>query len=163
MFSLCTHSSTQQLDNQDSSTWHEKLPACPCENPDRDGVKLNDGWAEDKGDIEKYHSGATKCFRSYPYTKTQMGKSGQQCCYDANGKLITGGSGAGTPDKVSTCSGEKKDGAMIIRQSGLWGHYFKDVRPWVKFGGVNGGWKEYNKTWVPNQGNNCKLNIVIKD
>jgi hypothetical protein len=87
--------------------------------------------------------------------KTGEGKSGQQCCYDTNGKLIKDGSGAGTPDKVSTCKGENPDGTMKVRSSGLWGHYFRDVRPWVKLGGENNGWIEYNKIWVPNKGNNC--------
>lgn len=149
--------------NESEYGWTESLPPCPCENPDFNGVKLNDGWAKDMGNIEKYHKGSTACYRSYPYVRTNVGKSCQQCCYDANGKLITEGSGAGTPDKVSTCSGEKTDGSMRVKSSGLWGHYFKDVRPWSKLGGEECGWKEYNKLWVPNKGNNCESNKVPSD
>lgn len=145
----------KHLGSEVSSPWYEKLPTCPCENPDLNGVKIGDGWAEDKGNIEKYHKGAVHSYRSYPYVNTDEGKSGQQCCYDINGKLIKEGSGAGTPDKVSTCKGENPDGTMKVRSSGLWGHYFRDVRPWVKLGGENNGWIEYNKIWVPNKGNNC--------
>jgi hypothetical protein len=78
----------KHLGSEDSSPWFEKLPTCPCENPDLNGVKIGDGWAEDKGNIEKYHKGAAHSYRSYPYVKTNEGKSGQQCCYDINGKLL---------------------------------------------------------------------------
>ncbi|MCC6410694.1 MAG: hypothetical protein IT270_03490 [Saprospiraceae bacterium] len=161
MFFTC--SSPQHLDEKEASAWYEKLPPCPCENPDKNGVLINDGWAADKGEINKYHKGAVYCFRSYPYVKTEAGKSGQPCCYDAEGKLITGGSGAGTPDKISTCSGEKPDGTMLVRESGLWGHYFKDVKPWNNAGGEKDGWKVYNKLWVPNNANNCPENVILKE
>lgn len=143
-----------------STTWYEKLPNCPCENPDKKGVKLNDGWAKDKGDIAKYHRGAAECFRSYPPVETAEGVSGQQCCYDAEGELITGGCGAGTPDKVSTCDGEDEHGAVKTRVSGVLGHYTKDVKPWDKFGGVDSGWVRYNAIWKPNNGNKCPMNVI---
>jgi hypothetical protein len=140
--------------------WYESLPNCPCENPDKKGVKINDGWAKDKGDLFKYHRGATECFRSYPAVETAEGASGQQCCYDEKGKLITGGCGAGTPDKISTCDGEDENGVMKTRISGLLGHYNKDVKPWDKFGGIDSGWVKYNLLWKPNNGNNCIKNII---
>lgn len=160
---MFTCTSPQSAGSPEGALWHEKLPACPCENPDLKGLKTNDGWAEDKGNIQKYHKGAAHCFRSYPYVRTQAGKSGQQCCYDAQGKLITDGSGAGSPDKVSTCKGEKSDGSMRVRYAGLWGHYFRDVKPWNKFGGEKGGWKEYNKLWKPNKGEGCAENKAPKE
>ncbi len=135
--------------------WYESLPDCPCRDPDWLGTKVNDGWALDAGDIEKYHKAAHRCFRSYPYVLTAAGKSGQQCCYDKQGFLIKSGSGAGTPDKVSTCDGEDEQGRMKFRIMGLTGHYLNDVRPFEKAGNSANGWKTYHKEWVPNQGKNC--------
>lgn len=135
--------------------WHENLPNCPCENPDKNGVKTNDGWAKDRGDITKYHPGATECFRSYPSMHTSEGQSGQQCCYDSAGNLITDGAAAGTPDMVSTCDGEDNLGVMALKLSGVWGHYNKDVKPWEKY-----GWERYNSIWKPNKGNKCPSNSV---
>lgn len=144
--------------NNSSSTtdpWYTKLPACPCENPDKNGVVLNDGWARDHTNVDKYHNGAAVSYRSYPYVRTSAGKSGQQCCYDKTGKLITSGSGAGTPDKVATARGEKADGTMKVRFFAVAGHYFRDVRPWAKLGGKDSGWVRYDKLWVPDQGIKC--------
>ncbi|WP_428661981.1 hypothetical protein [Runella sp.] len=147
--------SSGNLKSQVKIIWYEDLPDCPCKNPDFYEVKLNDGWAKDKGDIKKYHKGATECFRSYPFTKTSIGNSGQQCCFDIQGNLIKSGAGAGTPDKVSTCNGEDKNGQMKLRLLGIYGHYFKDVTPWNKAGNAEDAWKSYNTQWVPNQGLNC--------
>jgi hypothetical protein len=158
IFNGCTTSNNSS--NADQKLWYEALPACPCENPDRSGVKLNDGWAKDKGDIAVYHPDANECFRSYPHTPTREGDSGQQCCYDHEGKLITCGAAAGTPDKESTCSGEDKEGVMTVRYGGVLGHLQKDVNPWKKMGGQNGGWKEYNLLWLPDNRNECDSNCV---
>lgn len=140
--------------------WYEKLPACPCENPDKNGVQLNDGWAKDKGEIGKYHKGADECFRSYPPITTREGESGQQCCYDSSKKLITHGSGAGTPDMESTCDGEDTNGIMTLRYRGVLAHYNKDVKPWDEHGGIDSGWVWYNQLWKPNNINGCTMNPV---
>ena len=153
-------SSNKKVNDNSNEIWYSKLPPCPCENPDKNGIKLNDGWAIDKGNINKYHYGANVSYRSYPFTKTNGGKSGQQCCYDINGKLITEGSGAGTPDIVSTCKGEDENGKMKIRILGILGHLHKDVSPWKKAGGVNGGWLKYNLIWRPDNRNGCIVNKV---
>lgn len=145
-----------------SKKWYELLPDCPCESPDKHNVILNDGWAKDAGDINYYHSGANLCIRSYPPTTTIHGKSGQQCCYDLNNKLITSGTGAGTPDMVSTCDGEDNKGEMATRILGLIGHWKKDVLPWEKAGGKTNGWVKYNQTHPPNNDNECITNIVEK-
>jgi len=144
IISLTAHA--QQI----NQAWYESLPSCPCNDPDRDSVRLNDGWAKDKGNFKKYHPGAESSYRSYPAVRTTEGLSGQQCCYDAGGKLITSGPAAGTPDKVSTCRGENGEGNMKTRLLGLWGHYFKDVRPWIRL-----GWLAYNEEWKPDQGQDC--------
>ncbi len=141
--------------NKAADAWYNQLPACPCMNPDLNGVKLNDGWAQDKADLNKYHKGAKASFRSYPSVATSQGHSCQQCCYDSAGRLITEGSGAGTPDKVSTCRGEDANGKMKVKYFSLLGHYFKDVRPWEQYGGEDSGWKKYNLLWVPNKGKAC--------
>jgi AMOP domain len=160
IFQRCCNGS--KVTNLSDDNWLSSLPPCPCENPDWNGVKLNDGWARDKGDIGKYHKGSSACFRSYPAIETSEGQSGQQCCYDENGKLITSGSGAGTPDKVSTCDGEDNSGIMSTRWAGVAGHLKKDVRPWEDFGGENNGWVQYNKIWKPNNSGMCTENEIIK-
>jgi hypothetical protein len=152
----------QQRDT--ARTWYSMLPACPCRNPDLNGVKLNDGWAKDKANLKKYHRGAAASYRSYPPVRTPLGYSCQQCCYDRNGDLITSGRGAGTPDKKSACKGEDKNGVMTFRFFGLIGHYWADVRPWERLmrkDSVN-GWAVYNASWVPDNSGNCKINVVSK-
>lgn len=152
----CKCNSAKKSNGDTIEVWYNKLPACPCENPDKNGVNLNDGWAKDRGDIGKYHKGANECFRSYPAVSTSEGESGQQCCYDSNGKLIAEGRSAGTPDKESTCDGEDAEGVMTVRYRGLLGHYKKDVKPWEEMGGVDSGWVKYNLLWKPDNRNKCK-------
>ncbi len=144
------------LSENEQKDWYEHLPHCPCNNPDRNGIQLKDGWAKDIGNIEEFHQGATECFRSYPPVKTSAGTSGQQCCYDAEGRLIKCGSGAGTPDKVSTCAGEDKNGVMVIRYVGLVRHYLKDVLPFKWAALHDNAWKKYNLEWVPDKGGKCE-------
>jgi hypothetical protein len=140
---------------QNAPPWHTTLPHCPCQNPDYDSIRLGDGWAKDVGNIAKYHAGALECFRSYPAVKTSVGQSGQQCCYDRTGRLIPCGSGAGTPDMVSTASGEDKNGVMKTDYWMLIGHWRKDVRPWTAAGGRDSGWVRYNIGHPPDTGLNC--------
>lgn len=140
---------------KEKKAWYQSLPDCRCNNPDKNGIKLQDGWSKDIGNIKEFHKGAKECFRSYPAIKTPEGKSGQQCCYNTEGKLISCGSGAGTPDKVSTCNGEDNNGVMTVRYSTLIGHYLKDVLPFKKAGSTNNAWKKYNQEWVPSKGKNC--------
>ncbi|RKR85147.1 AMOP domain-containing protein [Mucilaginibacter gracilis] len=155
---LSMMNATVVAQQKDTTRWYQKLPACPCRNPDFNGVKLNDGWAKDKGNLAKYHKGATASFRSYPAVKTEEGKSCQQCCYDSKGDLIVSGRAAGTLDKKSACSGEDKNGLMTVRYFGLIGHYFKDVKPWNNLMKKDtAGWKAYNALWIPNNGNHCGL------
>jgi hypothetical protein len=137
---------------KEQKDWYEQLPHCPCTNPDRNDIQLKDGWAKDIGNIDEFHKGSTKCFRSYPAIKTSAGLSGQQCCYDAEGRLITCGAGAGTPDKVSTCLVEDENGIMVIRYVGLVAHYIEDVLPFKMAGLNNTAWKKYNLKWVPDKG-----------
>ena len=135
--------------------WAQELPPCPCENPDFQVVQTQDGWARDGHDVSQFHKGASACFRSYPPMLTSQGYSAQQCCYDDEGKLITAGQAAGTPDRVSVCNGEDSDGLMTLRYWGLPGHALKDVVTWFYYGGGNDGWIQYHLYWPPDQGENC--------
>jgi hypothetical protein len=157
---LLSYSKNDKLNS--NTTWYNYLPNCPCQNPDSKAVYINDNWAKDKGNIAKYHKGARECFRSYPPITTSEGESAQQCCYDTSNNLITEGSGAGTPDKVSTCSNENEKGIMTIKIIAILGHYQKDVKPWNNMGGQENGWVKYNLLWKPNKGQNCKNNKVTK-
>lgn len=143
------------------TSWYELLPACPCRNPDFSGTVLGDGWAKDRGDLATYHTGAAASFRSYPPVRTPEGRSGQQCCYDQHGNLITAGTGAGTPDRKSTCAGETRSGVMRLRIVGILAHMRADVKPWKRYMSESpGGWEAYNRSWVPDNRNACPVNVV---
>lgn len=150
--------------------WYELLPDCPCINPDKDSIRLNDGWAREarrdemsrikqiiigKKDFTKFHPGAVSSFRSYPFVVTRINgkkcKSGQQCAYDENGNLIKGGAAAGTPDKTSPAKGENKKGILRVNIFRVYAHVRRDANPWK-----NSGWEKYNQLWPPSQGKNCR-------
>ncbi len=131
--------------------WLKGLPACSCyickkgknkwANPDEKT------WRTPSKASKKYHPGATACMRSKVETK---GNPGQQCCYDAKGKLITGGLGAGTPDKVSP-------------DADWWGHFkadvemFNDCKKWL---GTNWVLSQYLKVRPVNNNNGCPGNVI---
>ncbi len=102
--------------------WMDELPDCPCElekeccveyRPSLGGSGYStyytvtycrfitpDGWemvpqVVSDHTLPKYHPGGSYDMR----TPKEAGKPGQQCIYDKNGKLITNGPGAGTPDR----------------------------------------------------------------
>jgi hypothetical protein len=99
---------------EENMRWLKDIPACPdklCKD------KASGKFIACKGDVwsapesaGSFHTGASYCMRS------NTTGPGQQCCYDANGKLKTEGEAAGTPDKVSP------NGI-----GGIIGHYFTDV------------------------------------
>lgn len=150
--------------------WYELLPGCPCTNPDKDSIRINDGWAREarrdemkglkkiivgKKDFTKFHPGAAASFRSYPFVATRINgkkrKSGQQCAYDEKGKLIKYGAAAGTPDKTSPANGENRNGILQVNIFRVYSHVRRDANPWK-----NEGWEKYNQLWPPNQGVNCQ-------
>jgi len=129
---------------QDLDHWHKELKACPCtldsseiEGP---GRSLKGVWM-----ISLFHPGVTKRW-------AEDGKlAGQQCNYDENGKLITAGIAAGTPDSVGF-------GNNPLR---LAGHILFDVLPYLPgFQGYMLGYKNnfmlewYYENYPPNQGRN---------
>jgi hypothetical protein len=111
---------------------------------------------------DKYHPGA--CFEIRTKSGTATG-AGQQCTYDRNGDLITGGLAAGTPDRVNVpywvwyypASGWNK-----LTDEGHIGH---DVSPFdmaLQLDGAAAGEhvKLYLSVRQPNNGNGCRENIV---
>ena len=161
--------------NKMNPTWYTSLPDCPCKNPDLGGVNPNDGWASEG--TSHAHPGAVECFRSYPLkgvNNLTLNGPGQQCCYDKCGDLITGGAGAGTPDRYNSTKGESGGGKVIPYVGKLFSiagrlvyipagaalHVIYDYFPWKTL-----GWRRYNLFWPPNQGKDatgkpCKQNIV---
>ena len=170
-FLISCSSQKKYVEAREKEKWYEKLPHCPCENPDIDGVKLHDGWARERNRSEMgffqklaagkkgfafYHPGAVSSFRSYPYVETIINgkkfKSGQQCTYDKNGKLIKDNEeGAGTPDKSSPASGENKKGLLKVNIFKVRKHVKYDSSPWKAE-----KWKDYHKYWSPDNGVNCE-------
>jgi hypothetical protein len=117
--------------------WKDDLPECPLTE---DGI--DDSWSKDPdAAIKKYHPGAKACYRKTAeeahHQDPRWGSdlvAGQQCCYDCNGKLITTGAGAGTPD---VCSSEE---SVIL-------HLGYDVIP---FDNILGHWELYHEFgWSP--------------
>lgn len=88
------------------------LPACPCQYPsnifyddkiwDEKRMKYF-RWRDVSGESQRldvYKPGATYCIRSL-LTQGSGSAAVQHCCYDRQRKLLTRGSGAGTPNFVS--------------------------------------------------------------
>jgi len=137
----------------DKLKFYEQVPICPCNYDDiieesnslcTKGVWRKCGKTEF---LDIYHYGAQFEARWIPIDDDAPG---QQCTYDTDKKLITGGVAAGTPDKDAPggC------GTSIFDLDP--GHYFKDVKPWEgEKSCVN-----YLKEWVPNDGLICDENII---
>ena len=142
----------------EAERWVAGLPACPCVQPQVAAV--GDGWAADRHSSLRQHPGAEACFRSYPPVETAVGRSGQQCCYDRSGELVTSGSAAGTPDRATSCRGESADGRMKVRVLGFAAHVLKDVRPWAP---QLKSWRYYHSHWPPNNSNACPLHHLEVD
>ncbi|MCA9293237.1 MAG: hypothetical protein KDA20_05430 [Phycisphaerales bacterium] len=110
-------------------TWISELDDCPCQldmtDPSKPKVPCDaEGeWNKPEdtdGRWHPYHPNATWQVRG----KAKENKSGQQCTYDQNGKLITDGPSAGTPDLHSphyTKAGAVKNAAKESARRGvLW-------------------------------------------
>lgn len=133
--------------NQD---WLNKLPACPCficeffVGESEESKK----WDEPVK-APKEHPGALWCIRTLAgkglvknFRLEVPANPGQQCCYNGDGDLITGGAGAGTPDLAGAYSNVEE-------------HFRLDVYPFLvceKAGLVS----EYLKARPPNNKNNCQ-------
>jgi RHS repeat-associated protein len=115
-------------------TWTNDLLRCPCKLKDR----CLDDWSEPGYPVGGYHVGATNCIRTKHKAET-WNAHGNQCCYDANGDLITSGSGQGSSDW-------QEGGIYGV----LWGtHLSQDMWPadWAKFLD-GGGWGCYSEAYL---------------
>jgi len=113
------------------------LPDCPCKF-DEDLKDEGDGTWSANFNSNWFHPGASKEMRWTPLN----GGPGQQCTYDAEGNLITGGLAAGTPDKHSP-------------SSNILGHTAHDVAPLFAY-----SCKQYFSVFPPNNGKKCGANII---
>jgi hypothetical protein len=122
--------------------WRSALPDCPCTDAEARGHP--EMWAGGIGGCpDFFHPGAATGYRSkHGYTSVPGTSHGQQCCYDTQGRLITDGPGAGTPDIWSP-------------ESDFLKHQIYDVQTWLRL-----GWATYNRYWIPNRGSNCPANRV---
>ncbi len=152
-----------KLSQSDLGEWYEKLPACPCTYEEAKDVLASvctgGEWINCNKNtlLPNYHYGATYEVRWVPNISE---KPGQQCTYDSQGKLITSGIAAGSPDKDSPDICGIGD---IINESTFPdpGHYLKDVIPWGGALGISGipCW-EYLQKWPSNNENGCPENSV---
>jgi len=112
---------------------------CPCTEPD---VSASGTWEQDTNPfLSWFHPGAASSYRSKSTFSSVPGTAhGQQCTYDSNGRLITEGPGAGTPDVWSPTANTPN-------------HLLYDAATWQVL-----GWRIYNRYWVPNNSNGCVAN-----
>lgn len=130
--------------------WLDNLPDCPCQITVNNGNPVNpdpDVW-ENPSPPSCCHPGAAWCMRGCPSVD---GDPGQQCCYDANGQLITEGEGGGTPDIVAPCNW------LGIPWWDAWNHLYEDVHPY-NYCKSAGMLDCYLKRRPPNNGNGCNCN-----
>ncbi len=137
--------------------WLRLIPGCPCLLPCRpDNPSMNPNpalWFDPEPADQKYHPGAHWCMRSKPVGAASARRPtscgyGQQCCFDRQGRLITGGPGAGTPDYY----------APVGLRCAL-KHYRADVEPfwWCKNAGLLNVYLQYRP---PDNRNECKENVI---
>ena len=114
-----------------------------------------EGWVQDNPiSMKKYHPNAAYELRS---AKASKGGSGQQAMYDRQGRLITGGLSADTPDRV---------GPAGWKPFTWYAHKRVDVAPfdWVaeldSYYGGNKFRKKYLEVRPPHPGKNALRNIV---
>lgn len=131
--------------------WLQALPGCPCSH--RGYLYIDDRiydpvhnktfrWHRVNPTFEKLHiykPYAKLCIRQ---VFTNRNTAVQQCCYDNYHRLITRGSGAGTPQLVS-------------RDIDFSAHDKVDLLPWRLCGG---DWTRYHNVRPPNNALNCIQN-----
>lgn len=108
--------------------WFLTVPVCPCDVETLKAMKAKGvEVSQDPPVALDLHWPATECYRIWYATDV----AGNQCCFDENGKLITHGSGAGTPDRYNP--------RFLLH------HFMFDVLPFSKM-----GWEEYHRRgWAP--------------
>ncbi|XP_012283730.1 uncharacterized protein LOC105701510 [Orussus abietinus] len=129
------------------------LPGCPCQYPSNifyddkiwdERHRRHFRWRDVSGDSERldvYKPGASYCVRSL-VAQGSGSAAAQHCCYDRRRRLLTRGSGAGTPNFVSP------EVSVLL-------HERIDVLPWRL---CKGDFSRFNKVRPPNNDNRCKAN-----
>lgn len=115
------------------TVWYSGLPECPCKYSQvlSSGPTTNPAglWKACGSADQDFHYGAVYEARWLPAVE---GWPGQQCTYDASGKLITSGIAAGSPDKVSP--GACGPVSWVFSGTGTLatytGHRDNDMIPW---------------------------------
>jgi hypothetical protein len=162
--------------------WLNSLDSCPCTKSDMESEFYKKRFEPAEGYFteklsEIYHPGASHEYRSrkeavrpFPATKNPSGKKldplmpGQQCVYDSRGNLITHGPAAGTPDAYAPNATYYLQGSVLGRliSGNTNSHTYWDESTFdpngLRFGRNGLTWIEYQKTWVPNNGNRCQKN-----
>jgi hypothetical protein len=162
--------------------WLDSLDSCPCTKRELEGGYYKSRFAPADGPItdittEIYHPGASYEYRSrkeavQPFSATKNPPSGaldplmpgQQCVYDSRGNLITHGPAAGTPDAYAPNATYSLQGTALGRliSGNTNSHTYWDEATFdpngLRFGRNGLTWIEYQKTWVPNNGNRCIKN-----
>ncbi|REJ45580.1 MAG: hypothetical protein DWQ53_13660 [Microcystis flos-aquae DF17] len=156
---------------EDYPGWQDKLFACPCTEDEiilqriinAKSYPLTPAGLGELAheEVVGNHPGAKGFYRSVaPEEYRPEGRNdlyplrpGQQCTYDENGRLITHGPAAGTPDAYGSNATDSYFFTSIGKGkiSGL--HRTWDVDTYKKL-----GWREYHKIWKPNNGNSCLFN-----
>ncbi|MFT6333979.1 MAG: hypothetical protein ACJATI_000711 [Halioglobus sp.] len=143
-----------RLKEIDLKPFYDKVPLCPCtydEIPENEIKLCTKGrWIKcgNALTLETFHYGAVNEARWIPFDDDTPG---QQCTYDLDNNLITGGISAGSPDKDAP-NGCGDRGILDADP----GHTFHDVAPWL----VTKTCAEYLSQWPANKGLGCDENIV---
>ncbi len=121
--------------------WLDVLPDCPCTYDE--AMANPDVWKDSTSPFSSmFHPGAAHDVRTkHGYRTIPDSSHGQQCTYDDDGKLITSGPGAGTPDAWSP-------------ETNFWNHQDTDVKTYNALGS-----NVYVRYWTPNNDNNCEANV----
>jgi hypothetical protein len=121
--------------------WLDVLPDCPCTY--EEAMANPDVWKDSTSPFSSwFHPGAAHDVRTkHGYRTIPDSNHGQQCTYDNDGKLITSGPGAGTPDVWSP-------------ETNFWNHQATDVDTYNALGS-----NVYVRYWTPNNDNNCEANV----
>ncbi|KAK2575729.1 hypothetical protein KPH14_012118 [Odynerus spinipes] len=129
------------------------LPACPCQYPSNifyddklwdEKQQKHFRWRDVSGEshrLDVYKPGAAYCVRSL-LAQGSGSAAAQHCCYDRQRRLITRGSGAGTPNFVSP-------------EISIALHEKIDILPWRL---CKGDFSRFNKVRPPNNDNGCDDN-----
>ena len=150
--------------------WKDQVPDCPCTyDPGLNGKEERCGEWLDCGEASQlHHYGARYEIRWIPPSN---GSPGQQCTYDTERRLITGGIAAGSPDRVSprACGFDFGIISNTVSPESVIGHVCEDVVPWGDTGNralCIGRFvrpvscRDYLANWPANQPAGCADNIV---